>query len=361
MQAEITGTVVRNAHPEGCHEYLKERWLMLNERPAGQGFKNVLVIGCSSGFGLASRLNVLRNGAENSFGVCFEKAPNEQQSGSAGWHLDQCLQSLAKDKGRHETLNKDAFLAETKQAAIDFVKQTGQAFDLVVYSVAAGIKINAAGEKIRSAILPAEPLSGLQIDLANHSAGPLHLPAATDQQINDTVAIMGGDDWQDWIETLAEAGALTDNCTTYNYSYLGSELNAAIYHDGTLGAAKEHMHQCAARLREQGFKASAVVCKALVTKASLFIPLMTPYLMALKTELVERGQDEDIFEQMYRLFAEKYDVDDDLIRLDNYELATDVQAGVKQRLEAIDADNFKEHVDYFGIRKELLAMHGFQN
>jgi enoyl-[acyl-carrier protein] reductase/trans-2-enoyl-CoA reductase (NAD+) len=361
MNAEITGSVIRNANPDGCHQYLNQKWQRLNKSARGTTFKSVLVIGCSSGFGLASRLVALRNKAEYSVGVCFEKAPNEKQGGSAGWHLDQAFQNIAKTKNHHcKTFNQDTFLMATKQAVIDHVKRTGQPFDLVIYSVAAGVKLDEKGEKIRSSILPTkQSLKGLQVDLEKHTFEEMELPSATEAQIADTVDVMGGTDWQQWLEILSEAGALTSNCVTYNYSYLGSDLNAPIYREGTLGAAKDHMHRTAESLRAQGFNAKVVVCKALVTKASLFIPLMAPYLMALKSELRIRNQDEDVFDQMWRLMSGQFRDEGDVIRLDHYELADDVQAAVKSRLDKITTEDFKNTIDYIGVRDELLAMHGF--
>lgn len=361
MNAEITGSVVRNANPDGCHHYLNEKWQRLNKSARGTTYKSVLVIGCSSGFGLASRLVALRNKAEYSVGVCFEKAPNDKQGGSAGWHLDNAFQDIAKAKNHHcKTFNQDTFLMETKQAVIDHVKRTGQPFDLVIYSVAAGVKLNEQGEKVRSSILPTkQSLKGLQVDLESHTFEEMELPAASEAQISNTVEVMGGTDWQQWLDTLSAAGALTSNCVTYNYSYLGSKLNAPIYREGTLGAAKDHMHKTAEALRKQGFDAKVVVCKALVTKASLFIPLMAPYLMALKSELSLRKQDEDVFDQMWRLMSGQYKDEGDVIRLDHYELADDVQTAVESRLNQITAKDFESKIDYQGVRDELLAMHGF--
>jgi len=361
LQPDIKGSIIRNSNPEGCHHFLAQQWDRLNSLPPGKPFKSILVIGSSSGFGLASRLAALRNGAKFSLGVCFERAPNDNHSGSAGWHLDQAFHSIA-DTHQHisHTVNQDAFLVNTKQQIIDKIKSLNQKFDLVIYSLAAGVKIDAKGEKIRSSILPTEkPLCGYQVDLEQHSFTEMELPPANKQQIADTVNIMGGGDWQDWMNTLSQAGVLEDDCETYNYSYLGSELNAPIYRDGTLGAAKIDMHKTASRLRTHGFNASAVVCKALVTKASLFIPLMAPYLMALKAELKKRHQDENAFDQMRRLLAGGAIEDDSLLRLDNYELDEEVQAGVKNRINSMTVNNFKDHLDYEGVREELLQMHGF--
>ena len=361
MQANIIGTVVTNANPAGCHQFLNEQWLRLKSFPKGKTYKSILVIGCSSGFGLATRLAALRNGAHSSVGVCFEKAPSEQHTGSAGWHLNEAFHSIAEQQNHHcFTLNKDAFLSATKTAVIEHIKSRQETFDLVIYSVAAGIKIGADGQKIRSSILPTiAPLTGLQVDLEKHCFSQLTLAQAEAQHIDDTVAVMGGADWQDWMQTLNDAGVLAANCETFNYSYLGSELNAAIYREGTLGAAKEHMHETALQLKSKGFNASAVVCKALVTKASLFIPLMASYLMALKVELAQRNQDENVFDQMRRLLAGDVESDGPLKRLDHFELAFDVQQGVRTRLENMTAENFRDHIDYDGIRSELLAMHGF--
>ncbi len=360
-QPDIKGSIIRNANPEGCHHFLEQQWQKLSNIPAGTAFKSVLVLGCSSGFGLASRLVTLRNGADTSIGVCYEKSPSDNHSGSAGWHLDNAYQKLASSqKQQHITLNTDAFSSETKAQVIQQMQAWGKKFDLVIYSVAAGVKLNAKGEKIRSSILPTtQSVNGLQVDLEKDSFFEMELPAATQQQIDDTVAIMGGQDWQDWLTTLSEAGLLTDDCQSYNYSYLGADLNAAIYRNGTLGAAKQDMHLAAQRLREQGFKATVVVCKALVTKASLFIPLMAPYVMALKAVLSAKNQDEDIFDQMVRLFQNDVIIEDDILRLDNYELASEVQAEVQERIESMSADNFKQYIDYDGVKKELLALHGF--
>ncbi|TCS40831.1 hypothetical protein [Reinekea marinisedimentorum] len=360
IQPDIKGSVVRNSNPDGCHQYLGQQWQILNGKPAGKRYNNVLVLGCSSGFGLASRLATLRNGAQTSIGVCFERPASESHSGSAGWHLDQAFHTLAEQQNhRAVTFNADAFLEQTKQQVIEQIKAFGKKFDLVIYSLAAGVKLDDQGNKIRSSILPTtDGLKGLQVDLENDRFFEMELPAANAQQVADTVSIMGGEDWQSWLQALRTADVLSDDCTSYNYSYLGSELNAPVYREGSLGAAKEHMHQTAEQLRSQGFNASVVVCKALVTKASLFIPLMAPYVMALKAELNARNQEENVFDQMARLFAGGAEQEGDLLRLDNLELAADVQAGIKARIEQMSAEQF-DSIDYAGVKQELLAMHGF--
>lgn len=363
IQPDINGSVLRNCNPEGCHQFLSEQWQRLNLHKKGRCYKSVLIIGCSSGFGLASRLTTLYNGAETSVGVCFEREPNENHPGSAGWHLNQAYQSIADEHEQtHVTLNQDAFLKNTKQAVIDKIKALGQTFDLVIYSVAAGIKIDDEGQKIRSSILPIHrELKGYQVDINQERFDELTLPTATKQQIDDTVTVMGGQDWKDWMKTLRAAGVLSDHCQTYNYSYIGGDLNATIYHLGTLGAAKKDMHLTARLLREDDFNAQVVVCKALVTKASLFIPLMAPYVMALKAVLSHRDQDENVFDQMRRLFSGGAIEEGSLLRLDNYELDPAVQEAVKIRLNKMTPDNFRDVIDFDGVRDEWLAMHGFVN
>lgn len=205
IQPDIKGSVVRNSNPDGCHQYLNQQWQILNSKPAGKQYNNVLVLGCSSGFGLASRLATLRNGAHSSIGVCFERAPSENHNGSAGWHLNQAFAQLAEQQNHQAvTFNADAFLEQTKEQVISQIKSLGQKFDLVIYSVAAGVKLDNQGNKIRSSILPtAEGLKGLQVDLEHDRFFEMELPAASEQQITDTVSIMGGSDWQAWLQALA--------------------------------------------------------------------------------------------------------------------------------------------------------------
>lgn len=371
IEPSIQGVIARNSHPAGCAAFL-HGWAArcaLPALPTGAG-PRVLVLGASSGYGLALRTVLLREYAARTLGVAYERPPSASYSGSAGWHLSSAFAELAAAQGLPgETLMLDAFAPSSRQTVIDAIRRDLGHVDLVVYSLAAGQR-SVNGRKVRSAIKPSgTPYQGYQLDLAADRLQPVTLAPASSEEMADTVTVMGGEDWQQWMSALQQAGVLAPGARSVAFSYIGPACTWPLYREGTLGQAKADLHRRAqqinAQLQTMGGGAWVVVAKALVTKASIFIPGMAPYLMALYAEMKAQGVHEDCLSQMQRLcheqlFAPQIQTDaQGLIRLDDRELADRVQRAVEQRLAQMNEDNFRQWGDYQGVKQEFLAMNGF--
>lgn len=371
IEPSIQGVIARNSHPAGCAAFLRH-WAARCATPVSTSSASprVLVLGASSGYGLALRTVLLRDYAARTLGVAYEREPSGQYSGSAGWHLSAAFAELAAEQGLPgETLMLDAFAPASRQAVIEAIRHDFGQVDLVVYSLAAGQR-TVNGRKVRSTIKPAgAPYQGYQLDLAADTLQPVTLEPASSQELADTVTVMGGEDWQQWMTALQEAGVLASGARSVAFSYIGPASTWPLYRDGTLGQAKADLHQRAqqinAQLQTLGGGAWVVVAKALVTKASIFIPGMAPYLMALYAVMKEQGVHEDCLDQMQRLchgqlFAEQVHTDSaGLTRLDDRELADSVQQAVNARLAVLNPDNFMQCGDYQGVKQAFLAMNGF--
>lgn len=373
----IKGQVAKTCHPIGCKKAVEEQIDYVRQAdPIKNGPKKVLVLGASSGFGLASRISLAFGGAKaDTIGVAFERGPSEASVGSAGWYNALYFREAAEKEGLiAKNFIGDAFSAEMRQQIIEYIKtEFGGTVDLVVYSLATGVRPDPeTGQKIRSSLKTVgEPLTGYTVNLEKDCFDEGVLEAAEPQEIEDTVRVMGGEDWAEWIKVLSDAGVLAEGCQTVAYSYIGSQITRRIYHEGTLGHAKEHLHKTADVLDEQlrkiGGQAHVAVCKALVTKASVFIPAFSPYILALFKVMKELGLHEGCIEQMQRLFAQRLytetgevPVDDQrLVRVDDWELRPDVQEKVQVILNEMGPDNFPELGDYEGYKNDFLKLNGF--
>ncbi|WP_087018936.1 enoyl-ACP reductase FabV [Thaumasiovibrio subtropicus] len=373
----IKGVVAKNAHPAGCAAAVKQQIDFVKHAPqVAQNRQRVLILGASSGFGLASRIALTFGGAKSdTIGVSFEKGPSEKGTGTAGWYNNIAFKQYAASEG-HIAINivGDAFSQETRNAvnqAID--TYFGGQVDLLIYSLATGIRPKPNSEEWwRSSIKTVEtPFSGLTADLEHDRLIETHVTAASEQEIDDTVKVMGGEDWQQWVSLLLAKGQCAHQFQTLAYSYIGPELTYPIYHHGTLGLAKQHLHRTANTINEQltplNGSAYIAVCKALVTKASVFIPAFSPYLLALFKVMKAKGLHEGCIEQMHRLFYHKFQpnslvpLSDDsrLIRLDDWELQEEVQQEVRALYRKITPLNFQEISDYEGVKRDFLALNGF--
>lgn len=370
----INGVVARSAHPLGCQQAVLEQIKHVKRsQPIQTTKKRVLILGGSSGFGLASRIALTFGGAEaDTLSVSFERGPSEKGSGSAGWYNNIYFKQQAELSG-YKAINiiGDAFSQSVRQQVLDTIEDEfeGQV-DLIIYSLATGVRPKPdSSEMWRSAIKPiGESITGATIDLEKDLWVESTLDAATDQEIHDTQKVMGGEDWESWIETLNGADALAQGCQTIAFSYIGPESTHAIYHQGTLGRAKIDLHQSSHRLHQVlaavGGGAHACVCKALVTKASVFIPTLAPYVTALYKVMKEQGLHETCIEQMQRLFSSKFyprmTTDSErLIRLDDWELRSEVQHQVTKLLHAMNHTNFMSVGDYQGFKQEFMQLNGF--
>ncbi|AJR06612.1 enoyl-[acyl-carrier-protein] reductase FabV [Photobacterium gaetbulicola] len=380
IEPVIKGVVARSCHPYGCQQAVRKQIDYVQQaKPIEHGAKRVLVLGASSGFGLASRIAHTFGGAEaDTIGVSFERGPSEKGVGSAGWYNNIFFRQEAEKAGRIATnIVGDAFSQPVRQQVIEAInKDLGGQVDLVVYSLATGVRPNPeTGEMWHSVIkTTGQPVVGPTLNLETDSLAEMTVEKATEQEIADTVKVMGGEDWADWIQCLSEAGVLAQGCRTVAYSYIGPEVTYPIYHHGTLGRAKEHMHTTADTLNTQlaaiGGQAHVAVCKALVTKASVFIPAFTPYMLALFKVMKQKGTHEGCIEQMQRLFNGRFytlinhpqDVPTDeqrLIRMDDWELDPEVQQQVSEIMARMSAENFTELGDYAGYKQDFMALNGF--
>ncbi|EMN7254125.1 trans-2-enoyl-CoA reductase family protein [Vibrio vulnificus] len=373
----IQGVVARSAHPYGCEAAIKKQIAFVKNAPQiSQGPKRVLILGASSGFGLAARIALTFGGAQaDTIGVSFERGPSEKGTGSAGWYNNIFFRQQAEKEGRIAiNIVGDAFSPETRAQVIEAIETYFEGeVDLVIYSLATGVRPipNRVGEFWRSVIKPyGQTVTGASIDLEHEQWVETTLEPATEEEALHTIKVMGGEDWESWIDTLINAESIADGCQTIAFSYVGPETTHPIYRDGTLGRAKIDLHQTShsLNLKLANFNggAYATVCKALVTKASVFIPALSPYLLALYRVMKEEHCHEGCIEQMQRLFSTRLygqdhvSVDGErLIRMDDWEMSPNIQQKVNTFLEQMTAANFKQVGDYEGFRKEFMQLNGF--
>ncbi|PTO84758.1 enoyl-ACP reductase FabV [Vibrio splendidus] len=372
----IKGVVAKSAHPLGCQEAVKQQIKFVKSAPQiKDGPKRVLIIGASSGFGLAARIAVTFGGAKaDTIGVSFERGPNEKSLGSAGWYNNIYFKKEAEREQRTAiNIVGDAFSQETRTQVVEAIETYFEGeVDLIIYSLAAGVRPKPNSDELwRSAIKPiGESVTGATISLEHDNWVTNTLAAATEEEAESTLKVMGGEDWEQWIDELINAESIAPGCKTIAFSYVGPEVTHPIYLDGTLGRAKIDLHQTSHALNLElanfGGNAYATVCKALVTKASVFIPGLSPYLLALYKVMKEKETHEGCIQQMQRLFSSKLygqskvPLDGErLIRMDEWELDPETQAHVTELLEAMDENNFQAIGDYQGFKEEFLQLNGF--
>ncbi|WP_375749861.1 enoyl-ACP reductase FabV [Vibrio sp. HN007] len=376
IKPEIKGVVARSAHPTGCEAAIQKQIdYVKSAKPIEGGPKRVLILGASSGFGLAARVALSFGGSQSdTIGVSFERGPSEKGVGSAGWYNNIYFKKRAESEGRKAiNIVGDAFSQEVRDQVIEAIEThfDGEV-DLIVYSLATGVRPKPNSDEMwRSSIKTiGESATGATIVLEDDSWQETTVEPATDEEIESTIKVMGGEDWESWVDTLINSDSIAPNCKTIAFSYIGPEFTHPIYHEGTLGRAKVDLHQTShslnLKLANYDGGAYATVCKALVTKASVFIPAFTPYILALYRVMKEKGTHETCIEQMQRLFSDKLygtesvPVDGErLLRMDEFELDSDVQQEVSTLMHQMNADNFKAIGDYAGYKQEFLQLNGF--
>lgn len=382
----IRSNICLNSHPIGCKkavenqiEYTKKR--RAERETSSVSPKNVLVLGCSNGYGLASRIVSTFGYDAKTIGVSFEKAGTETKCGTAGWYNNLAFDNCAKEAGIFsKTINGDAYSNEIKTEVINLAKENNIKFDLVVYSLASPVRTDPeTGIMYKSVLKPfGKTFTGTTIDPFTGELKEISAEPATEEEASNTVKVMGGEDWQIWIDQLTNAGLLAEGCITVAYSYIGPEATQALYRNGTIGKAKEHLEATALSLNEQmsAFNGRAFVSvnKGLVTKSSAVIPVIPLYLASLFKVMKEMGNHEGCIEQINRLFdsrlyiAEKNDkgqtaipVDsENRIRIDDWELSEEVQKKVDELMPKVTTENAKDLVDLEGYKKDFLATSGFE-
>lgn len=372
IKPRIKGFLCTTAHPLGCAMDVQKQ--IAHVQQAGTiaaGPKRVLVIGASGGYGLASRITAAFGCGAATIGVFFERPAVKNRTASPGWYKSAAFTRQAHAAGLYATnINGDAFSAELKQATIDLIKRDLEQVDMVIYSLAAPARQLPDGSLVRSTLKPVgEPFEGATIELNSGELRSVSLEPASQQEVNDTVKVMGGEDWELWMAALLEAGVLADGCMTTNYTYLGSEVTWPIYYHGTIGKAKEDLDRAARALQVPlaavHGKAYVAVMKGLMTQAASAIPGMSIYLSLLFKIMKQKGSHEGCVEQTTRLFQNLFNGDalqldeSGRLRLDDWELQDDIQAFVKANWAKVTADNLMEISDFAGYRQAFLQMHGF--
>lgn len=376
IKPKIRGFICTTTHPVGCEANVREQI----EYTKAQGQianapKRVLVVGSSSGYGLSSRIAAAFGGGASTIGVFFEKAGTEKKPGTAGWYNSAAFDKFAKQEGLYsKSLNGDAFSNEAKQKAIDLIKADLGQIDMVVYSLASPVrKMPETGEVIRSALKPiGETYTATAVDTNKDVLIEASVEPATQEEINDTVTVMGGQDWELWMSALSDAGVLAEGCKTVAYSYIGTELTWPIYWDGALGKAKMDLDRAATALNEKlaslNGTANVAVLKSVVTQASSAIPVMPLYIAMVFKKMREEGVHEGCMQQIYRMFSKRLykddgsvaEVDDtNRLRLDDWELRDDIQQHCRNLWPQVTTENLKELTDYVEYKEEFLKLFGF--
>ena len=369
----IRGFLCTTAHPTGCALDVQNQIdHVLSEGSRESGPKRVLIIGASGGYGLASRISLTFGFGAQTLGVFFERPASGNRTASPGWYKTAAFTEKAKEAGYYaKNVNGDAFSEEIKSATCDLIEQDMGQVDLVVYSLAAPARQLPDGSLVRSTLKPiGEPFEGLTIDFNSRELRPVALEPASEEEVRDTVKVMGGEDWELWIAALRERGLLADGCQTINYTYLGSEVTWPIYHHGTIGKAKEDLDRACAALEDPmssvGGRAHVVVMKGLVTQAASAIPGMSVYLSLLFKAMKNAGTHEGCIEQTTRLFNTQLYAEGDMrvddggrIRMDELELDPAIQQYVADNWSSVSAENLDALTDFDGYREAFLQIHGF--
>ena len=375
IKPKVRGFICTNAHPQGCKANVAEQIAYVkahvNAEANQAGPKNVLVIGCSTGYGLASRITAAFGSGAKTLGVCYEQAPSEK-TGSAGYYNTSAFHDAAAAAGLYAyTINGDAFSTAIKDQAIAKIKADLGKIDLVVYSLASPRRTDPVTGQVYSSVL--KPIGSAHtsknLNTDKLTINELTLAPATEEEIANTVKVMGGEDWELWIEALQAADLLAEGAKTVAYTYLGDKLTWPIYGQATIGKAKEDLDRASKALNEKlkvvNGSANVAVLKALVTQASSAIPLMPLYLSILFKIMKAEGTDEHCIEQIERLFSECLYTDTPRIdaanryRVDEKELEPHVQSQVEAIWAAVTEENIAELADYKAYSSDFLKLFGF--
>jgi enoyl-[acyl-carrier protein] reductase/trans-2-enoyl-CoA reductase (NAD+) len=374
IKPKTRGFICTTAHPLGCaHQVLEQINYVKSQKPI-QGPKKVLVIGASTGYGLASRITATFGAGADTIGVFFERSASEGRTATAGWYNTVEFEKQARESGYlAESINGDAFSNDIKQQTIDLIRTKLGQVDMVVYSLASPRRTHPNTGEVFASVL--KPLGGTYsnktVNFHTGEVTDVTIEAANEDEIRQTVAVMGGEDWEMWIHALQEAGVLADGATTLAYSYIGPAITQAVYREGTIGKAKDHLEATALSLNKElqasGGRAFVSVNKALVTQSSSAIPVVPLYISLLYKVMKEKGLHEGCIEQMYRLFSNqlyngnKAVVDEKgRIRVDDWEMRNDVQEEVDVLWAKVSTDNLAEISDIEGYRKEFFKLFGFE-
>lgn len=375
IEPRMRGFICLTAHPVGAAQSVKNQIEYVKSHgEIANGPKKVLVVGASTGFGLASRITAAFGSNAATVGVFFEKEPAEGKTATPGWYNSAAFETEAHAAGLYaKSINGDAFSNEVKQQAIDLIKADLGQVDLVVYSLASPVRQHPVTGVLHRSVL--KPIGGVfsnkTVDFHTGKVSEVTIQPAVEGDIENTVTVMGGEDWAMWIDALKAAGVLAEGATTVAYSYIGPSVTEAVYRKGTIGRAKDHLEATAFeisdKLKDINGKAYVSVNKALVTQASSAIPVIPLYISLLYKTMKEMGLHEGTIEQIDRLYRERLYTGGEVpvdeqgrIRIDDWEMRDDVQAKVSELWTKADTENLAEIGDLEGYRKDFYNLFGFE-
>lgn len=376
VEPKVKGFICTTAHPKGCEESVRRQIECTKsyvESKGGKkesGFQKALVIGSSTGYGLASRIAVTYGLGADTIGVAFERESNGKRTATAGWYNTKAFEKFAKEDGYFaESFNGDGFSDEMKQQVIQCIKDNFGQVDLIVYSMAAPRRTLPDGTTVSSVLKTVgEPFTNKTLDLRTNEIKEVTVPEANEGEIQATIQVMGGEDWNAWIHALHDAGVIKPGAVTLAYSYIGPVVTHAIYKDGSIGQAKKHLYDTSLALTKEfsdiSLKAYISVNKALVTQSSAAIPIVPLYISMLYKVMKDAGLHEGCIEQMNRLFLDKLadepETDEDgKIRLDDYEMKDEIQNRIADVWDSVDSESIQSLGDIKGYWDEFYQMFGF--
>lgn len=366
------GFICLTAHPVGCEQNVKNQIAYVKTKGSFEGAKRVLVLGASTGFGLASRISSAFGSNASTIGVFLEKPPKPGKTASPGWYNTAAFEKIASDEGLYaKSINGDAFSDEVKTQTIELIKADLGQVDMVVYSLASPVRTNPrTGTRHKSVLKPiGQAYTNKTVNFHTGEVSDVTIDPCEGDDIENTVAVMGGDDWQMWMTALNEAGVLAEGCKTVAYSYVGPEVTFPIYREGTIGRAKEHLENSAKEIQQEltSINASAYVAvnKALVTQASSAIPVIPLYISLLYKVMKEKGIHEGCIEQIQRLFSEhlfanEVPTDENgRLRVDDWEMRDDVQEIVGKLWPETTTESLPQIGDLDGYKDDFYNLFGF--
>ena len=374
IEPRMRGFICLTAHPKGAEQNVKNQIEYIKSKGAIAGAKKVLVIGASTGFGLASRITSAFGSDAATIGVFFEKPPVEGKTASPGWYNSAAFETEAHKTGLYaKSINGDAFSNEIKRETLDLIKADLGQVDLVIYSLASPVRTNPnTGVLHRSVLKPiGQTFTNKTVDFHTGNVTEVSIAPANEEDIENTVAVMGGEDWAMWMDVLKNENLLAHGATTIAYSYIGPELTEAVYRKGTIGRAKDHLEATAFTITDSlksiGGKAYVSVNKALVTQASSAIPVIPLYISLLYKIMKEEGIHEGCIEQIQRLFQDRLYSGSEVptdekgrIRIDDWEMREDVQAKVAELWKEATTETLPAIGDLAGYRNDFLNLFGFE-
>lgn len=373
IEPRMRGFICLTAHPKGCEQNVKNQIEYVKSKGKIDGPKRVLVVGASTGFGLASRITSAFGSDAATIGVFFEKEPAPGKTATPGWYNSAAFEVEAHNAGLYaKSVNGDAFSKEVKEQVINMIKEDLGQIDLVIYSLASPVRMHPeTGVLYRSTLKPiGQTFTNKTVDFHTGNVSQVSIEPATEEDIANTVVVMGGEDWKMWMNALKDANVLAEGATTVAYSYIGPEVTEAVYRKGTIGRAKDHLEATAFEitdaLKDINGKGYVSVNKALVTQASSAIPVIPLYISLLYKIMKEKGIHEGCIEQIQRLYADRLysggevPVDEKgRIRIDDWEMREDVQKQIAQLWGESTTENLVEIGDLAGYKQDFLNLFGF--